>query len=304
MLMNSPNRAAYFYLTITTLFWGGNAIAGKLAIGHISPMMLTLVRWSLAFAVIAALSTGRVWRDRATIRRHLPFLLLLGAVGFSLFNAIFYTAVTYTSAINVMIEQSGMPMVILLFNFLLFRTHVHIAQIVGFMLSIVGVGLTASHGDVTSLAGLRINFGDALMLFAVILYGAYTVALRFRPQLHWQSLMTALAFGALLGAIPCAIWEWSRGATHWPDTQGWMVAAFTAIFPALLAQICFVRGVELIGANRAGLFINLVPIFGTFLAVVLLGEAVEPYHAIALVLVLGGIALAETAGRRGAVAVQ
>lgn len=302
--MNSPNRAAYVYLTITAIVWGGNAIAGKFAIGHVSPMMLTLVRWSLAFVIIAPFSTRRVWKDLQTLRRHLPFLLILGAVGFSLFNAIFYTALTYTSAINATIEQSGMPMVIFLFNFLLFRTRVQIAQIVGFILSLVGVALTASHGDVTSLAGLKINFGDALMLLAVVLYGSYTVALRFRPQLHWQSLMTALALGALLASIPCAAWEWSRGATHWPDTQGWLVGLFTAIFPALLSQVCFVRGVELIGANRAGLFINLVPIFGTFLAVILLGESFEPYHAIALVLVLGGISLAETAGRRAAMAAQ
>jgi drug/metabolite transporter (DMT)-like permease len=294
------NRAAYIYLTATMLFWGGNAIAGKLAVGHVSPMLLTLLRWILAFAMIAAFSARRVRRDWPAIRRHLPLLLGLGAAGFSIFNVVFYTAVTYTSAINVTIEQAGMPMVILLANFSLFRMRIHAAQIVGFVLSLLGVALTASHGDVTSLAGLRINFGDALMLVAVVLYGGYTVALRFKPRLHWQSLMTVLAFGALVTSVPFAAWEWVRGDAILPDTQGWLVAVYTAVFPALLSQVLFMRGVELIGANRAGLFINLVPIFGTLLAIAMLGEAFEPYHAIALVLVLGGISLAEHAGRRAA----
>ena len=159
-------------------------------------------------------------------------------------------------------------------------------------------------GDIANLAGLKINFGDALMLVAVVLYSAYTIALRFKPELHWQSTMTVLACSAFVTTIPFAIWEWLRGDMIFPDTQGWLVAVYTATLPALLAQIFFIRGVELIGANRAGLFINLVPIFGTLLAIAILGEAFESYHAIALVLVLGGIWLSENAGRRAAAAAE
>lgn len=298
------NRMAYVFLCMTTLFWGGNAVAGKLAVGHVSPMMLTQIRWTLAFALISVFSRAQVRRDWPTIRAHLPLLFGLGACGFALFNVIFYTAVTYTSAINVTIEQSGMPMVIFLANFVLFRMRVFGAQLVGFVLTLVGVALTASHGDIVGLAGLRINFGDALMLGAVVLYGGYTVALRFKPPLHWQSMMTVLAFSAFVTAIPFTVWEWLAGRTVLPDAQGWLVGAYVAIFPALLAQVFFIRGVELIGANRASLFINLVPIFGTLLAVIILGEAFEPYHAVALVMVLGGIWLSENASRRAAAAAQ
>lgn len=298
------NRAAYAFLTMTMVFWGGNAIAGKLAVGHVSPMLLTQIRWTLACAIISLLSFRNVKRDWPAIRAHLPLLFGLGACGFAVFNAIFYTAVGYTTAINATIEQAGMPMVIFLINFLLFRMRAFPAQLLGFVLTLVGVALTASHGDIRSLAGLKINFGDALMLIAVVIYGGYTVALRFKPTLHWQSLMAALSFSAFIAAIPFTIWEWDQGRTIVPDTQGWLVGAYTAIFPALLAQVFFIRGVELIGANRAGLFINLVPIFGTGLAILILGEAFEPYQAVALVMVLGGIWLSENASRRAAAAAE
>jgi drug/metabolite transporter (DMT)-like permease len=298
------NRAAYAFLTMTMVFWGGNAIAGKLAVGHVSPMLLTQIRWTLACALISLLSFRTIKKDWPTIRAHLPLLFALGACGFAVFNAIFYTAVSYTTAINATIEQAGMPMVIFLINFLLFRMRAFPAQLLGFVLTLVGVALTASHGDIWSLAGLRINFGDALMLVAVVIYGGYTVALRFKPTLNWQSLMAALSFSAFIAAIPFTIWEWDQGRTIVPDAQGWLVAAYTVIFPALLAQVFFIRGVELIGANRAGLFINLVPIFGAGLAILILGEAFEPYQAVALVMVLGGIWLSENASRRAAAAAE
>ena len=213
------NRAAYAFLTMTMVFWGGNAIAGKLAVGHVSPMLLTQIRWTLACAIISLLSFRNVKRDWPAIRAHLPLLFGLGACGFAVFNAIFYTAVGYTTAINATIEQAGMPMVIFLINFLLFRMRAFPAQLLGFVLTLVGVALTASHGDIRSLAGLKINFGDALMLIAVVIYGGYTVALRFKPTLHWQSLMAALSFSAFITAIPFTIWEWT-GADHRPGHAG------------------------------------------------------------------------------------
>jgi drug/metabolite transporter (DMT)-like permease len=136
------------------------------------------------------------------------------------------------------------------------------------------------------------------MLIAVVVYAFYTVALRFKPAIHWQSLMIALTGGAFVATLPFVAAEFWYGAGALPDAQGWAVIVFTAIFPSILAQIFYIRGVELIGANRAGLFINLVPIFGTLLSVVLLREEFHLYHAIAIALTLGGIWLAEVSGRR------
>jgi drug/metabolite transporter (DMT)-like permease len=287
------NTRAYFYLCITSLFWGANSVAGKMAVGHVSPMVLTTFRWIVALSIILAFMLPQVKRDWPVIRAHWLQLLLYGAFGFTAFNALLYTALGYTSAINAVIEQAGIPMLIFVFNFLLFRIQASIAQVVGFTVTLVGVLVTAAHGEFSALAELEFNFGDALMLLACIVYAAYTVSLRWKPDLHWQSFIAAPAFGALLSAIPLFFWELSRDAAIFPDATGWAVVLYAGIFPSLLSQVLYVRGVEMIGANRAGLFINAIPVFGTLLSVLLIGETIHAFHFVALVLVLGGIAIAE-----------
>lgn len=293
-------RTAYILLFLTALMWAGNAIAGKLAIGHISPMMLTFSRWAFGLLVIGLIGWKQLRRDWKAARGKLALLFILGASGFAWFNAALYSALLYTSAINVSIEQAAMPMVIMAANFLLFAMRVTWAQIAGFVLSIVGVAIVASHGEPGRLLELDVNRGDALMVVAVLLYSGYTVALRFKPAIHWQSVMIVMVFGAMVASLPFVAWEAASDRLVLPDMRGWAIVAYTALFPSLLSQIFFMRGVELIGANRAGLFINLVPIIGTVLSIVILGEALEPFHAFAMVLVMGGIAMAEISGRRAA----
>jgi drug/metabolite transporter (DMT)-like permease len=296
------HRNAYFLLLLTMLFWGGNAVAGKLAVGHLSPMLLTTIRWGMATALLVPIATGRLRAEWPLVRPHLAYLAALGAVGFSLFNALMYSALTFTSAINVSIEQAGMPMVIFLINFVLFSMKVSWAQILGLVFSVVGIALTASHGELARLAALDVNLGDGLMMVAVVIYGGYTVAVRYKPAISWQSMMLVLSASAFVTSLPFTAWEIATDRVVWPDAFGWGIGAFTAIFPSVLAQAFYIRGVELIGSNRAGLFINLVPIFGTLLAILFLGEDFHLYHALAIVLVLGGIWLAEHSGRKMAAA--
>tara|TARA_R110002020_G_scaffold127531_5_gene286111 strand:+ start:1019 stop:1894 length:876 start_codon:yes stop_codon:yes gene_type:complete len=287
---------AYLFLTITALSWGANAVAGKMAVGHISPMLLTSARWGLALMILLTFTLPQLRRDRETIRANLPLLMAYGMVGFAFFNILLYSALEFTTAINVAIEQAGMPMVIFLANFLLFRIRARPAQVAGFALTVAGVAITASGGSLARLLALELNRGDALMLLAVFCYGGYTVALRYKPQLHWQSMITVMAASAFLTSLPFSAFEIARDSAIWPDATGWTVAAFTAVFPSLVSQVMFIKGNELIGSNRAGIFINLVPIFGTILSVMILGEVLEVYHVVALGLVLGGIWLAERRG--------
>ncbi|WP_292897897.1 MULTISPECIES: DMT family transporter [unclassified Nitratireductor] len=291
-------RQAYLFLCLTTLFWGGNAVAGRLAVGHVSPMMLTTLRWIIGCVLLAAFAWPHLRRDWPAIRPKLPLLAALGALGFTGFNAVFYSSAQFTSAINIAIEQGAIPMVIFVANFVLFRQRVSFLQIAGFVLSLVGVALVASHGEFSRLLELDVNFGDALMLVAVLLYAGYTVGLRLKPAIHWLSLMFMLSVFALLASLPLVAWEAATDRLIAPDLQGWMVVFYVALFPSIFAQTLYIRGNELIGGNRAGLFINLVPIFGTLLSIVILREAFFTYHAVALVLVLGGIWLAEHGGRR------
>lgn len=284
---------AYLVLVIATLCWGGNAVAGKMAVAHVSPMVLTFLRWTLAVAAITAISVPQLIRDWPLVRNRLPYFFALGAVGYTCFNAALYTALKYTSAINVAVIQAGIPMVIFAFNFILFRTRILAGQIVGFFLTMAGVGLLASHGDLLSLLKLEMNVGDAIMLLAVLSYAIYTVMLRWKPPINWRSLMAIPAMAAMVSSVPLMWWEVAQETAVWPDLKGWVIAAYTALFASLIAQIFFILGVERIGPNRAGLFINLIPVFGTFLSVLILGETLHPYQVIALLLTLGGIAVAE-----------
>lgn len=280
-------------MIIATLCWGGNAVAGKLAVGHVSPMVLTFLRWAIAVAVITAISLPHLRRDWPVVKTRLPYFFALGAVGYTCFNATLYTALKHTSAINVAVIQAGIPMVIFALNFALFRTRIFAGQIIGFILTITGVSLLASHGDLLSLLHLDMNIGDAIMLLAVLSYAIYTVMLRWKPVVNWRTLMAIPAMAALVSSVPLLLWEVSQETAQWPDAKGWVITVYTALFASLVAQIFFIMGVERIGPNRAGLFINLIPVFGTFLSVLILGEILHPYQLIALLLTLTGIAVAE-----------
>lgn len=298
MQTTTQSRAAYLLLTATAIFWGGNAVAGKFAVGHIPPMTLTAVRWTMAFLVIVAIGWPSFRREWPVIRAHLWVLLGLGAIGFSLFNMALYSAAQYTSAVNITIMQAGIPLFVFVTNFALFRIKVGTAQILGFIVSLAGVAVVTSAGDLARLAAMEINRGDAITLIAVAAYGVYTVALRYRPALDWRSTMVVMGFAAMVAAWPFALWEQVTIGGQMPDLPGFAAAAYTAIFPSIVSQVFYMRGVELIGSNRAGLFINLVPVFGTILAIAVLRERLHIFHAVALALVVIGIGLAEMGARR------
>ncbi len=293
------SRNAALLLILTTLFWGGNAVAGKFAVGHISPLLLTAARWGLASLILIVLGHRHLVRDWPVIRAHLPYLFAMGALGFAVFNGFFYTALLYTTAINSTIIQAGMPMFIFILGFLFFRARTSRGQAMGYSLTLCGVAVAALRGEFGRFADLQINRGDLIMLAAALIYAAYSVALQAKPKIHWLSFLTVLVTAAAVTAIPMALYESTTEAFIWPATvTGWSVVAYTAIFPSILAQGFYIRGVELLGGNKSALFLNLVPIFGALLSVILLGESFHLFHAIALSLVIAGILLAQRLSAR------
>ena len=288
----------YVLLILTALLWAGNAIAGKLAVGHVSPFLLTGLRWVIALTILLAIAWRPVRRDLPAIRANLPFLFALGALGFTVFNVMFYLALVHTSAINVAIDQSAMPLVVFLLNFLWFGIRASSMQVAGFILTVVGVAITVTRGAPLAILETPLNIGDLLMVIAISFYGVYSVALAKRPAMHWLSFLTALSAAALITSIPFVAWEIASGTVIWPDTRGWLVAFFTAVGPAILAQLFWARGLEMIGSNRGGVFINVVPIFAALMAVLMLGEQFHPYHAVAMALVFAGVWLSQQKKRR------
>lgn len=283
----------YILLVLTAIFWGGNAIAGKLAVGHISPFMLTCIRWLVAMAIVYPFAIPHLKRDWPKIKNQFWFLVLLGSIGFTLFNNLMYSALVYTSAINVAIVQASMPLTVFVLNFILFKLRATKLQLVGFTLTLIGVLTVASRGNLGALLELEVNFGDLLMLTAIMAYGIYSVFLKNKPDIHWLSFITVLGTSALFTSSLFASYEVASGSVIWPDTRGWMVVIYTAVFPSILSQVFWMRGLELIGSNRGGIFINIVPVVGSILAILILNEQFHIYHAIALVLVIGGVWLAQ-----------
>ncbi len=287
-------KNAYLLLLITMVFWAGNAVAGRFAVGEVSPLCLTWLRWTFGATVLLVLARHHLRRDWPILRQHLPYIAFMGASGFAIFNAFLYSALVHTTALNATIVQAGMPMIIFLLNFLVYRTAVRWVQILGYSITLVGVLVAASQGQLALLLGLDINRGDLIMLMAVLVYATYSVGVRAKPNLHWLSFLTVLFVVAALISIPLVVYEATTTAFIWPTSAtGIAVVLYTAIFPSIIGQALFIRAIELIGGNAAGLFINLVPIFGAILAVLLLGEAFQPFHGIALALVLGGIMVAQ-----------
>ena len=286
-------------LALAPLLWGGNAVAGKLATADWLPFTLTGLRWLLAALLLLPFAWGPLRRDWPIVRAHWPLLAGLGAIGMCPFNLLMFLALNTTSAINVGIIQASMPGLIMVANFVAFRTRVRSLQLVGLALSIVGVLLVTTEGDPGVLLGAGLVVGDAWMLLACLFYAGYTFALRWRPAVHWMSYMWIVSAGALAMTVPFVAWELSGATQAMPSATGWAALAYIVVFPTVLGQIAWARGVELVGSNRAGPFFNLVPIFGAGLAVLLLGERFAWYHGAGLALVLGGIALAERLASRG-----
>ena len=283
----------YILLTLAALGWGGNAVAGKLSTDGWQPFTIMAVRWLLVVAVILPFAWKHIKADKAILKERGHYLLGLGMFGMALFSLLMFLALRYTTAINVSIEQAAMPVMIILANFFIMSQRVHFLQIVGVIVSIAGVVITTSEGNPAQLLINGFNRGDAIMLLACVFYAGYTFGLRWRPNVNWLTFITYIASGAFIMCLPFALYEIANGQYSTPDLGDWLIVLYIIIAPSIVSQICFAKGVELIGGNRAGLFINLVPIFGSLLAVLILREQFHWFHAAGIVLVVGGIMMAE-----------
>jgi drug/metabolite transporter (DMT)-like permease len=295
LLFDRAFSNAYLVLVIAPLVWGGNAVAGRFAVGEWQPFTITSVRWLCALVLLLPFAWGPLKKDWLVIRDNWLVLVLLGMLGMSGFNMLMYWSLNYTTAINVSIEQASMPVLIMLANFFFMSQRVRWLQIVGLLMTLCGVLITATAGEPLRFFSEGLNRGDAIMLVACVFYAGYTFGLRWRPNIHWLSFLSVIAASSFIMTIPFAAWELSHTPFVLPGTKGWLVLLYVIIFPTIVGQLCYARGVQLLGGNRAGLFVNLVPIFGSVLAVILLGESFRWYHFLGLTMVLAGIGFAERA---------
>jgi drug/metabolite transporter (DMT)-like permease len=280
-------------LVLTTLIWAAHSIVGRLAVGQIGPMTLTCLRWAVALIPILITARHSLRHDWPALRARWVYLAIMGAAGYTVFVALFYVAAHRTSALNLSIIQGAIPALVLLGARVFLGVRFSALQALGALITMLGVVVIAAQGDPAKLRALAFNSGDVLMVLASVLYAGYTVGLRQRPNVSGISMLAAMAVAAFLTSVPLMIWEIMSGGFLWPTGGGLLVLAFVALGPAFIAQLTFMRGVELIGPGRAGVFVNLVPVFGAIMAVVILSEPFALYQVLALLLVVGGIGIAQ-----------
>ncbi|MGD9866402.1 MAG: DMT family transporter [Hyphomicrobiales bacterium] len=297
-LMTALYSKAWLLLTLTALFWAGNFVIGRGVHELVPPIALAWCRWALATAIVMPFALPHVRRDWPEIRRGLPELLFLGTIGVASFNTLSYLGLNHTTALNALVLQSSGPVLIALTCFMLFRDPLGPRQILGIAISLTGVLSVILNSHPEALTELRFNRGDLLVFLALVFWGFYTACLRYRPKIHWLSFIaTTFAIGTLV-ITPLFIWEQTayRQISFDPPTLASIL--YVAIFPSILAYIFFNRGVELVGGATAGIFLHMVPVFGSGMAIVFLGEQVQLYHVIGFTLVILGVTLATRGARR------
>src|ERR1700737_4193403 len=282
----------YLLLSITALCWAGNAIVGRLAAGHIPPVTLALLRWSLAFFIILPFAWKHLTPDWGAIRARLGTMILLSLTGISAFTALQYWSLEHTQALNTLLLQSAGPLFVAVWSLILLGVRLTLAQAGGIALSLTGVLVILLHGDLTALTSIAFNKGDIIFTVALAIFGLYSVLSLKRPNIHGLSFV-GFTFGCgAAGLVPLWIWELFARPVMQLDTANLLTVFYVAVFPSTLAYLCFNRGVQLIGANRAAPFFHVVPVFGSAMAIVFLGERPQLFHIIGFALVLTGVFVA------------
>lgn len=287
-LMNQP----YVLLTLTPLFWAGNSVAGRFAAGQIPPVTLSFIRWTTALLIVLPFAWTGLVHDWPAIRRRLGTMVLLSFTGIGIFNVLQYWALEYTQALNALLMQSSVPLFIAAWSLLLLGIRLTWAQAAGIAISLCGVFVILLRGDLGTLASITLNKGDIIFLFALAIFGFYSTLSAKRPDIDHLSFLTFTFGCGALCLIPFLIWELMARPVMQITPSNLAVLAYVAIFPSILAYLCFNRGVQLIGANRAAPFFHLIPVFGSAMAIVFLGEKPELFHLAGYALVLTGVLIA------------
>ena len=286
------NNQPYILLTLTSLFWAGNIVLARYVAGHVPPLMLSCLRWYGTFLILLPFAWPHLKRDWPVLRAHLPLLLLLSVLGFAYNNAISFWAMQYTEALNALLIQSAGPLFVALWTLALFGMRLTGAQLAGIAISLIGVLTIILRGDWSALASIRFNRGDLMFGSSLVAFGLYSALMLRRPVTHPLSLISFTTCCGATMLIPFSIWEFSTGVTLKLDAISMATLAYVIVFPSTLAYTFFNRGLALIGPNRAAPFFHLVPMFGSAMAILLLGEQLRLFHLIGYALVLAGIFIA------------
>jgi drug/metabolite transporter (DMT)-like permease len=295
-------------MTLPPLLWAGNAIVGRLMVGHVPPLALNALRWGLAALLLLPLAAA-LWRDpaeRRIARAAWPYLLVIGTLGIGAFNALQYLALLTSTPLNVTLINASMPLWMLAVGALAFGERPARRQLVGALLSLAGVAIVIGRGSWRSLIDVHFVPGDAFMLTAVIGWAVYSwllvrppAALRPPPReaitrWGWAGFLFVQSLFGLVGGGSLAIAEAAIGthaAIDWRSAAVWAALVYVAVGPSIVAYRCWGLGVAHGGPALAAFFVNLSPLFAALMSIALLGEWPRPYHGVAFALIVAGIAV-------------
>jgi len=280
---------AYLLLALASLCWSGNHLMGRAIAGHVPPLTISTLRWLLAAALIYPFVRKQLQHDWPLIRARLGAAIYLSLLGGALFGALQFVGLQLTTALNVSVMNSLGPLFIAAASAVIFGDRLTAGQGVGIAISLFGVLAIITKLDASVLAHFSFNAGDLIILGNIVIWGVYSASLRWRPRIHPFSFMFIFALISGVAMLPAMAWEHSTGFLLQPTFLTFASIAFVTIFSTITAFVCWTRGVELIGPNRAGVFLHLIPIFSALLTGVLLGEPLMSYHVVGFALILAGV---------------
>jgi drug/metabolite transporter (DMT)-like permease len=296
-LANQP----YLLLSLSAIFWAGNAIIGRAVAGHIPPVTLAFIRWGGAFLIVLPFSWKYLVRDWPILRKHLGIMILISVAGIGAFNTLQYIALERTTALNALLLQSSGPLFVAIWSLMLLGIRLTLMQALGLFVSLLGVLAILLKGDVGALTAIRFNNGDLLFILALVFFGFYSAMSLKRPDIHSMSFL-AFTFGCgAVVQIPFMIWEMMVRPTMQIDVPNMLALGYVVLFPSALSYLFFNRGVQLIGANRVAPVFHLIPLFGSIMAIVFLGEQLHLFHLVGYALVLLGVFITSRKSALGSV---
>jgi len=284
---------AYIMLVCATLFWAGNFMVGKLAfVENIPPMTLVFLRWSLVWIILLPFTYKEILKNKDIIFKNLPLLFFLALTSVGLFNSFTYLALAYTQVINASLFNTAIPAMIILLCFLLKIERTNKFQIFGLIISVLGILSIITKLDLNILLSLNFNKGDLIMIGGVITWGLYSSFLKKKKfTLPLLTLVHVLCTFGLIFILPQFLYELSHGLTVKLNTNLGLTLIYLALFPSIGSYYCWAGAVAIIGANRAGIFLSLIPFFSTIMAITFFNEKFQFFHLIGSILIILGLFL-------------
>ena len=289
----SKKYLAYFLLTLSVFFWAGNFIVGKFAtLFEIPPLTLNVLRWLTVWIILLPFTYKEIYRNLSYIKKNWLVISFMGLITISTFNSVVYFALNHTQVINAVLVLAAIPAATIVLSSFMNIEKTNIYQLLGLLLSIIGIGSIISNGNFQKIISLSFNKGDVWMLVCVITWSLYSTLLKKKEFKFSQfTLIQLMVSAGLIFLIPQMFYEKSIGLEVNFNKAFFIILFYVVVFPAIAAYYCWQKGVEIIGPNRASMFIQLMPLFSAVMAIIIFNEKFELYHFAGAAFIVSGIYL-------------